>query len=268
MRCADFRGFQPFILNHTIGSECNAVITQGLFNDDDKYEFLLPELAVFETTQENWNGTLVTTTYTHKPIGYKIISEDGATLHSLILNAEKDPDMRCYASVTSIGKWAFYNCHKFTKVVLPETLTELGSMTFAYCDNLTEIYLPASLEKVEIGTFGQKENKIDVYVKKGSPAISAYTDFDVGIATQTILLAAAEKGISGCIIGSHNTENILREFGLDDDIDIRLCIALGKAAENIILEDTIDGGLRYYRDAENNHHVPKRKLSDIVIEIK
>ena len=107
-----------------------------------------------------------------------------------------------------------------------------------------------------------------VCVKKDSPAISAYTDFDVGIATQTILLAAVEKGISGCIIGSHNTENILREFGLDDDIDIRLCIVLGKAAENIILEDTIDGGLRYYRDAENNHHVPKRKLSDIVIEIK
>ncbi len=107
-----------------------------------------------------------------------------------------------------------------------------------------------------------------VCVKKESPALSAYTDFDVGIVCQTILLAAAEKGLSGCIIGSHNTENILRELGLDNDIDIRLCIALGKSAENIILEDTLDGGLRYYRDAENNHHVPKRKLSDVVIEIK
>lgn len=88
--------------DYTVDSECNAVITQSLFNDDDKYEFLLPEFAVFETTQENWNGTLVTTTY-NKPIGYKIVSEDGVTLHSLIINAEKDPDMRCYASVTSIG---------------------------------------------------------------------------------------------------------------------------------------------------------------------
>ena len=64
---------------------------------------MLPEFAVFESTQENWNGTLVTTTYTHEPIGYKIVSEDGATLHSLIINEEKDPDLRCYASVTSIG---------------------------------------------------------------------------------------------------------------------------------------------------------------------
>lgn len=89
--------------DYIIDSECIAVISQGLFNDDDKYEFLLPEFAVFESTQENWNGTLVTTTYTHKPIGYKIVSEDGATLHSLIINEEKDPDLRCYASVTSIG---------------------------------------------------------------------------------------------------------------------------------------------------------------------
>ena len=89
--------------DYIIDSECIAVISQGLFNDDEKYEFLLPEFAVFESTQENWNGTLVTTTYTHKPIGYKIVSEDGATLHSLIINEEKDPNLRCYASVTSIG---------------------------------------------------------------------------------------------------------------------------------------------------------------------
>ena len=107
-----------------------------------------------------------------------------------------------------------------------------------------------------------------VCVKKDSPALSAYTDFDVGIVCQTILLAATEKGLSGCIIGSHNTPNIIKELGLDEDIDIRLCIALGKSAENVILEDTVDGGLRYYRDADNNHHVPKRKLSDVVIEIK
>ncbi len=107
-----------------------------------------------------------------------------------------------------------------------------------------------------------------VCVKKDSPALSAYADFDVGIATQTILLAATERGLSGCIIGSHNTPNIVNELGLDEDIDIKLCIALGKSAENIILEDAVDGGLRYYRDADNNHHVPKRKLSDVVVEIK
>ena len=102
-KCSLFYAEYVDFFDYTVDSECNAIISQGLFNDDDKYEFLLPELAVFESTQENWNGTLVTTTYGHRPIGYKIVSEDGATLHSLIINEEKDPDMRCYANVTSIG---------------------------------------------------------------------------------------------------------------------------------------------------------------------
>ena len=80
----------------------SAIISQCLFNDDDKYEFLLPELAVFETTGEDWNGNIVTT-YAHKTIGYKIVSEEGATLHSLIINEERNPNTRCYAYVVNLG---------------------------------------------------------------------------------------------------------------------------------------------------------------------
>ena len=111
-KCSLFYAESVNYFDYAVESECNAIISQGLFNDDDKYEFLLPEFAVFESTQENWNGTLVTTTYTHKRIGYKIVSEDGATLHSLIINEEKDPDLRCYASVISIGDkiYLFVEC--------------------------------------------------------------------------------------------------------------------------------------------------------------
>ncbi len=87
--------------DYIVDAECSAVISQSLFNDDEKYEFLLPELAVFESSSENWNGN-VNTTYLHRPIGFKIVSEDGVTLHSLILNEEKNPDMRCYAYVTNL----------------------------------------------------------------------------------------------------------------------------------------------------------------------
>lgn len=87
--------------DYIVESECDAVISQCLFNDDEKYEFLLPELAVFESTSEDWNGNVITK-YVHRPIGYKIVSEEGATLHSLILNEEKDPDMECYAYVTNL----------------------------------------------------------------------------------------------------------------------------------------------------------------------
>lgn len=91
---------------------------------------------------------------------------------------------------------------------------------------------------------------------------------DVGIAAQTILLAATEMGLGGCMIGSHNTEKIKQEFELDEDIDILLCIALGKPNETVILEEAVDGNVKYYRDSENRHHVPKRRLCDIVIDVK
>lgn len=86
----------------TESDDHSAVISQCLFNDDDKYEFLLPELAVFETTGKDWNGNIVTT-YAHETIGYKIVSEEGATLHSLIINEERNPNMGCYAYVVNLG---------------------------------------------------------------------------------------------------------------------------------------------------------------------
>ena len=86
-----------------VDSECNATITQSLFNDDDKYEFLLPVMEVFESSSySSWEGTL-TTEYRHEPIGYKIVSEDGTTLHELIINTEKDNDMEVDADVLTFG---------------------------------------------------------------------------------------------------------------------------------------------------------------------
>ena len=89
---------------------------------------------------------------------------------------------------------------------------------------------------------------------------------DVGIAAQTILLAAAEKGLGGCMIGSFDNGGIKRELGFPDNIDVLLCIALGKPDETVILEDMDkNGSTAYYRDENNRHHVPKRRLEDIII---
>lgn len=90
-------------INYAEERDNGAIISQCLFNNDDKYEFLLPELAVFETEQENWDGNVVTTCL-HKIIGYKIVSEDGTVLQKLIVNENKDPKMNyCYASVINLN---------------------------------------------------------------------------------------------------------------------------------------------------------------------
>lgn len=96
------------IITNSDFDERSAKISQTLFNDDDKYEFILPEMAVFETTYEDWwdetHEITFVTNYEHRVIGYKIVSEDGTILHKIILNEEKDPDMRCNANIMSIGE--------------------------------------------------------------------------------------------------------------------------------------------------------------------
>lgn len=89
---------------------------------------------------------------------------------------------------------------------------------------------------------------------------------DVGIVAQTITLAAVEKGLGGCMIGSFGAEPLKAILNLGEHLEPVLVIALGKPNEKIVLTE-IDKGesIKYYRDDANVHYVPKRKLEDIIL---
>ena len=89
---------------------------------------------------------------------------------------------------------------------------------------------------------------------------------DCGIAAQTILLAATEMGFGGCMLGSFDPERLSADLSIPSRYQPLLVLALGTPAEEIVTEDARDpGNVTYYRDAENVHHVPKRKLEDILL---
>ena len=89
---------------------------------------------------------------------------------------------------------------------------------------------------------------------------------DYGIAAQTILLGAVEKGLGGCMIGNINKPKLEDALNIPENFEILLVIALGKPKEiELIDEIESDGDIKYWRDAEQVHHVPKRKLKDIVL---
>ena len=89
---------------------------------------------------------------------------------------------------------------------------------------------------------------------------------DVGIAAQTILLGAVEKGLGGCMIGSFRKPELKALLKLPEEIEPNLAVALGKPAEKVVLTEVgPDGDTRYYRDGNDVHYVPKRRLEDIVL---
>lgn len=90
---------------------------------------------------------------------------------------------------------------------------------------------------------------------------------DDGIAIQSILLGAIEDGFGGCIIGSFNKNKVAKILNLPDNLEILWLIALGKPAETCLLEPAV-GDIRYYRDENGVHHVPKRPLKEIIFKIK
>ena len=88
---------------------------------------------------------------------------------------------------------------------------------------------------------------------------------DIGIVAQTILLAAVEKGLGGCMLGNFDIAEVSAILGLEATFVPALLIALGKPDETVILVDAEDGNTKYYRDENDVHYVPKRKLEDVIL---
>lgn len=91
--------------------------------------------------------------------------------------------------------------------------------------------------------------------------------FDVGIACQTIQLAATSRGWGACMIQSFDhaeAEDLLRA---PSSLKIALLMGLGVAVEKrVVANMPPDGSFTYWRDAEGVHHVPKRPLAELLIQ--
>ncbi len=97
--------------------------------------------------------------------------------------------------------------------------------------------------------------------------ISESAGCDHGIAAQSILLGASERGLGGCMHGSAKNEELSKALGILPRYEILLVLSLGKPREEVVLETMgSDGDFNYWRDSDNVHHVPKRRLDDIIID--
>jgi nitroreductase len=101
----------------------------------------------------------------------------------------------------------------------------------------------------------------------GDRSITEVFGVDHGIAAQSIMLGATEAGLGGCMIASIKRDLLRNELKIPDRFEILLILALGKPVEKIIIDEIKDGDVKYWRDSNKNHHVPKRPLSDLIIKL-
>jgi len=101
----------------------------------------------------------------------------------------------------------------------------------------------------------------------GDKSITESFSVDHGIAAQSIMLGATEAGLGGCMIASIKRDALRDELKIPERFDILLILALGKPVEKILIDEIKDNDVKYWRDDQQNHHVPKRQLDDLILKL-
>ena len=89
---------------------------------------------------------------------------------------------------------------------------------------------------------------------------------DTGICAQNILSTAHALGLGGCIIRNFEQERLLSLLALDStQWSVVLVLALGEPKETVRLVPVTDGNIRYYRDPDSIHYVPKYSPEELIL---
>ena len=100
----------------------------------------------------------------------------------------------------------------------------------------------------------------------GDRELGKLFNYDHVVAGTTLLLAAAERGLGGCLLGAFSKKKISPTLGISDRYDPLLVVALGRPAETVVLDPVgPDGDTAYWTDQDGVHHVPKRSLEDLLL---
>ena len=114
---------------------------------------------------------------------------------------------------------------------------------------------------------GERPTGIILIVSKEGTLTDPILSCDMGIASQTIMLGAVEKNLGGCMIRALNRKRIAQILNLSEDYIIHIALAIGKPAQEVIIEDIKeDEDIKYWMEDDKTHHVPKIVLNDLIMD--
>ena len=87
---------------------------------------------------------------------------------------------------------------------------------------------------------------------------------DIGLATEAMILVARERGIGACLFRSFKPDAVSNVLNKPGYIPV-LVVAFGYPAEQVVIDPVRDGDVKYWRDENGVHHVPKLSLDEIIL---
>lgn len=89
---------------------------------------------------------------------------------------------------------------------------------------------------------------------------------DVGIAAQTINLGANAEGLATCMLASIDRVRLADVLKVPAGLKVELLMSIGKPGEIVAIEPLVAGvPTPYWRTPDEVHHVPKRRLEDVLV---
>jgi len=113
----------------------------------------------------------------------------------------------------------------------------------------------------------QGERPAAYVVLLGDTELSNSFAVDEGIMAQSIMLGAVDAGFGGCMLGSVNRPKLRELLAIPERYEILLVLALGKPVETVVIDPVgEDGSIKYWRDEQQVHHVPKRSVDELILK--
>lgn len=98
--------------------------------------------------------------------------------------------------------------------------------------------------------------------------ISKNIYWDLGLALESITMAAVEQGFGGCQFGNVTRPALKKALGItEESLSLLMVLALGKPVEEVVLTDIPESKItKYWRNENMVHYVPKRTIEDLIVK--
>ena len=109
-------------------------------------------------------------------------------------NCENLTEINLPSSVKETDLGTFYGCKKLTSIVLPDGITQIGASDFSGCENLKSIYIPDSVSIIDEMAFCNCKNLESIVIPNGVTSISRWV-FDGCTNLKTVAIPSSVKSI-------------------------------------------------------------------------